>query len=521
MTQEKEPERRERPETKLPIDIDYAKFLPWLIDRRRIPKNWHVQLKSARALARTAYTETPSNLRGELGLPEDLPVHESLSYGTARTVLSKLTETDTPAGWGVEKDLLGRYKNVCQRAWATAVSAFEKGLVHLADDAQQLVRNADVHAPALRTEIARLNAEAADLARKEGPAIRTAAEARERYDALLASYELEGGTLGDFHALLLAFVQARVPSVLQEAAVAGRQLSDVLEYYGGFARLVAGGECAQVCGMLRRVVDADLETVVRVDVGASRGAVDAGGGGIDWGDGGIDWGIEVGESGADESAEGGGVAEEGGGGIDWDIEVEPAEGEKENSENGGADSEAVGGADGVTLADGNVREEYLNDLHELEAFLSRRAHELGRAGGSEMGVAQSLTSGMPADLREVTEERVCEMQERVQKAIHALSSQETKYLLSLHSNGRVFDRAAREIREKKLAAERLDAAIDTLREARRKVSERLAEESPKLKDLAGVTRQLLEETETTLSKLYQGRTVNILGEINNIFPPGS
>eukprot|EP00177_Eucheuma_denticulatum_P002257 GFKZ01004044.1.p1 GENE.GFKZ01004044.1~~GFKZ01004044.1.p1 ORF type:complete len:533 (+),score=100.50 GFKZ01004044.1:258-1856(+) len=523
----------------LPIDIDYAKFLPWLIDRRRVPRDWHTHLKSARSLLRHAINSTPPAARSTLKLTPPSPLTPPLSYFQVLDVLNALTAADAPPTWqaGAEKDLLGRYKGPTSRAWAAVVAAFEHKYAYLADCAQALTRNADVEAPAMKQAIARLQRDAAELVRRDAPAVRAAAEAKERFQVACAEFELPPDGDPDYYQLLEMEVDRRVPVLLREAVrcVKTDVFVEALAYYAGFSEYVRGdGSAGDLCPTVRKVMEGDIDELVR----SVRREVElaTGGDGVDWdiefsshepGSDAtpveIDWGIEIDASGVADITADAVQEEEGNGGeearespIDWNETADSLEG------SGGEELVDTGDVSSKppTLADPAFREMFLNDLIELDAFLAQRAAEATRFGDTDTGLIMQQATGTPNPIKAVDTQKIGALQEAVGMAMSAINSADTRRMLALQSDSKRLDRAARAILEKKHVAERSHAAIDVLRKRRSKAQEDLATELPKLAELEVVTRDIKRRTEVALSALYKGRTVNILGEINNIFPNG-
>lgn len=538
----KQDQKEHRQQPLQPIDIDYAKFLDWLIDRRRIPRNWHTLLKSARTLSRTAQSQTPSSLQIELNLPPS-ELHTNLHYHVVRETLTILTSSSPPKeAPAADKDLLSRYKSPLLRAWADAAAAFERSHIYLADAAQLLTHNANIEAPAIKADIALLNSDIADAGRREGPAIHAASEARNRFNDACHDFDLDPKT-ADFQQQLRATVERRVPCVLALAVEKAKQpqFNDAIEYYQQFAAFVAGRQDGAIlCPTARRVMKGDIAALTApgmakeelrpdfeeldwTEVSMIRAKSESSGS-VDNVE--IDWGIEVDTSGADASVSNDDMNDGSAGleeheklGIDWgdgEMKVEPIDWNKSTQPQ--SVQEETSCASCFTLADANTRERYLNDLLELETFLSQRDAEMRRTGESQVGIVvqQAVTSCESAPRAD--RDNVAQMWEGVKAAIREVNSEETRRLLALQAQPRRLERAARDVLEKKMVAERLEAAIDVLRKRRARSIDELAVLGPRLKELGVITRMVITETEKALEQLYQGRKVHILGEINNIFP---
>lgn len=432
--------------------------------------------------------------------------------------------------------MLGRYKAPTSRAWASVVAAFEHKYTYLADCAQLMTRNADVEAPALKDSISRLQREAAELVRREALAVRSAADARERFEAACAEFELATEGHPDYFQLLERAVDRKVPVLLQEAVgcVKRGAFGEAMACYALFAGYLRGdGVGGDLCITLRKVMEGDVEELVRpvsrdaglvagddrVDGYMSQVASHEAGSGVAPE---VEWGIEVEATGAADVTADSAQEEQGNDGavagdsrIDWNETVDSLDGNggMEHMDRGDASPEAL------TLADPAVREMFLNDLIELDAFLAQRASELSRLGDTDAGLIMQQAAGTPELIKAVDMLKIKPLQEAVEMAINAINSADTRRMLALQSDRNRLERAARAIIEKKNVAERTHAAIDVLRTRRSKAQEELAIELPKLAQIGVVTRDVKRRTEVALSALYKGRTVNILGEINNIFPP--
>lgn len=490
----------------LPIDIDYAKFLPWLQSRGHIPAKWHALLKIARAKYALALAATSE---------EDVERYSISSVPSYVGALRAVRALEGREG----RDLLGRCRGVA-RGWEVVVGAYEGKGVCLADMAGAMVRAVSVDGAALKEERLRLERSVADGARREGPAVRAAEEARARFVEMCAEFVGEGGGKGGFEAALERAVKVRAADVLRRAVEAGRVpgIGNALAYYDAFAAYVgAGGE---TCRVLRDVMAADKDEIVRPvakdEVAAvTRGTGEDDGGGIDWGamyaagnvpetiaqeDAAteIDWGIEVDATGAEAGEiEVEPTSAASGTGIDWGDTV--------------AEAEVVPAKDSPTLSDAGFRAEYLNDLIELHAFLSTRHAELTLGGDSAASLVLQQTNSGGASSRTAGE--VLEMVHAVRAAQDALSGPAARRVLGL-----VVTREARRLREAECAAERLERAVVALRERRKAASEVLRAVEAAWEALRLEVVEVRREAERAMEKIYKGREVCILGDIRSVFP---
>lgn len=524
----------------LPIDIDYAKFLDWLVDRRRVSKSWHASLKAARVLLRSAAD----------ALPEGSTFRAPTSYYELMSTLSQLEDKSKPPPFpgSRDTDMLNRYAHPSSRAWSSARSSYESGSAYLAEAAQTLVRAADVDAPAIQADMARLRETIAECARKEGPTTRAAADARDRFQNACEEMGVSHEPGVDFERAIRGAVEKEAPALLYQAVDAGKDTSvaDALAYYDDFVRYSCGSSVSAegveedsvgTFRVLKGVIAGDRDMLVAKVASSTFAAIDgdAKEDGVDWGslmesesgagasgDGaGIDWGIEIDSSGAAEGASGGGEPAEASGedvivssgAIDWgDLSGGPAI---------GAPAEEVVVTDPETstaLADSLTREAYRNDLLELKAFLMQRVSELSRSSDSQISLVLQQSNVVPESVRSVDKVDLEKMLSKVEYALDQIAGASARRILGLQSSNDAVERCARGLSEKMHSASRLEGSIVALANRKAVASEELRSLTPKFEALAMSSRTLIKLTEEKLTTLYKGRSVHILGEINVIFP---
>jgi CDK5 regulatory subunit-associated protein 3 len=532
------------------LDLDYAKLLDWLQDRRRIARGWHASLKAARVLLLTAADALPHT--------SPLAATPPTTYHPLVAVLNAIADSSVPPPFAGARDTdyLNRYSHPATRAWAAARSSYESGAAYLAEAAQTLVRSADVDAPALREEMARLRESIAECARKEGPTIRSAADAKVRFRAACNDRgvpDCVDGVRVDFEKALRAAVARDAPDVLQRAVEAGKEpiLADALSYYGNFSAYTCGSQVPRgstvqeaLCATLSEVIvggrDALMSPLPESEVASvcteefrhgegsidwnvvvtSTSAADAGGAEI----ANIDWGIEIDGAGAAacpdaEKTKGNvDVATDAslreGGGIDWGDVVESTKKEVTGS------YVSVDGAIAfhVTLADAATRESYSNDLLELRAFLVQRIAELSRGDDTQASLILQQSRAVPNAVRAIDRSRAEQMAAAVHCALESVAGTEARRVLGLQASTDEVARAARDLSDKLHAWIRAEGNIASLAARKAAAGDELRNLGAKFEVLAVETRELMRLTEMKLEEFYKGRKVHILGEINLTFP---
>jgi hypothetical protein len=167
---------------------------------------------------------------------------------------------------------------------------------------------------------------------------------------------------------------------------------------------------------------------------------------------------------------------------------------------------------GRALADREFRACVLDDLLELRAFLSQRAADTSRVSGE----SAALLSSAPAAIRARSDvQELRRLAAACEAPILALAEDGARRLLLLSASERFRARLASDL----LAASRLEAKLlahaDEARERQSETRRALRREARRAEASAKALGEVKLFAERTISAMYKGRTVHIIGEINN------
>jgi len=167
---------------------------------------------------------------------------------------------------------------------------------------------------------------------------------------------------------------------------------------------------------------------------------------------------------------------------------------------------------GRALADREFRACVLDDLLELRAFLSQRAADASRVSGE----SAALLSSAPAAIRARSDvHELRRLAAACEAPVLALAEDGARRLLLLSASERFRARLASDL----LAASRLEAKLlahaDEARERRSETRRALRREARRAEAAAKALGEVKLFAERTISAMYKGRTVHIIGEINN------
>ncbi|GAA6214606.1 CDK5 regulatory subunit-associated protein 3 isoform X2 [Lates japonicus] len=496
----------------LPIDIQTSKLLDWLLDRRHCNLKWQSAVKTIREKINAAIQD----------MPESEEIKQLLSgsyihYFHCLRIVEILKGTEASS-----KNIFGRYSSQRMKDWQEIVSLYEADNVYLAEVASLLSRNVSYEGPALRKQLAKAQQLQQELSRREVECQSSAADLRERYYAACKQYGITGENVPrELQALV-----KDLPAVLEEIGKDAAKLEEQIQLYTAFTNFVCEWSepvllmltfaqrkgnatfyewrTGKVPTVVERPVveDAPQDTVTEdtIDWGDFGKGTDTLGvnSGVTVEDG-IDWGISLEPNTEDVTA----------GGIDWgDSEAAPIE--IEIVDVGTDCPEGVArGEDALTLLENSQsRNQFIDELMELEVFLTQRVSEMGEEGDV---VSMSQFQLAPAVIQGQTREHVWEMLSEVQDLLGRLTSLRMQHLFMIQASPRYVERVSEVLRQKMKQADILVLKGATMAEKRQEALEEQSRLEPRVDLLAGCTRELQKLIEADISKRYHNRPVNLMG----------
>ena len=294
----------------LPIDVHYDKLIDWLVDRKKVSKDWRKKLAGVHAKLSELARELPGTLirAHGLGVPDSSLVDaegEPPRWDYFRAVLvrdrivagadlrgdadgreaeslARSAAADPERPYAADdsrrdanektRGLFGRLAGKA-KAWDDVVRAYEKDALHLTECGATMTRTTDHEVPFRRKESAKLAKQLGDAERRETENRRNAVAAKEKFARVRADvFGSEVGSEGDgrgrflsddetprneagFRALVDGLV-ARLDSVFDAAVAAARDdaVGDAAEHYARWTEWAHGER-------IRGVSDGDAVTV--------------------------------------------------------------------------------------------------------------------------------------------------------------------------------------------------------------------------------------------------------------------
>ncbi|XP_068610580.1 CDK5 regulatory subunit-associated protein 3 isoform X2 [Brachionichthys hirsutus] len=406
--------------------------------------------------------------------------------------------------------------------WQEIVSLYEADNVYLAEVASLLIRNVSYEGPALRKQLAKAQQLQQELSRREVECQSSGADLRERYYAACKQYGIRGENVTrELQALV-----KDLPAVLEEVGKDAAKLDELIQFYAAFTNFVCEWSepvlpmlafiqkrgnttfyewrTGNVPTVIERPVVEEQPDAVTNDM-------------IDWGNfgkatdmqnvtdditvkDGIDWGISL-EPDTEQDA--------GAGGIDWgDTEGSPIEIEIIDA---GTDCpEGVArGEDALSILESSQsRSQFIDELMELDAFLSQRVIEMAEEADV---VAMSQFQLAPSVIQGQSRQHIREMMSHVQSLQSRLTSLRMQHLFMIQASPRYVERVSEVLRQKMKQADILVLKGATMAEKRQEALEEQSRLEPRVDLLAGCTRELQKLIEADISQKYHKRPVNLMG----------
>lgn len=406
------------------------------------------------------------------------------------------------------------YGSQRMKDWQVVIKLYEKESMYLAEAAQILTRNITYEIPSLKKQITKfeqLSVESEkkilDLAKSENIL---------KSEHLLLCQQL--GIKGDKIRRELVQRLDELPKIYQRIASEIPSLNKAISLYSEFSgnenslellRHVASNGNTTVYQFLYSEeplsieepefkINLDLDEKVElagneIDFGAE---IDFGGDEPNLEVGDIDWGEPIAE--ADNSDP-----------IDFNISLEES---GIVVESGGQSGGIAKGDEAYTILDSpSYRDQFINDLMEIEAFLKMRLYELTTSDKSRMISMTNLDEFSGHDAKSISE-----MLSEVDVVLSQLTEQLIQHLHQVKHSPKYVDILAGKLQHKLLAVDKIKISVKVCQEKSVDYKKQAVALKPILDRVIDQTKILQEQIQNDISKRYKNRSVFLMGGINTL-----
>lgn len=484
-----------------PIDIHVSKLVDWLVQRRHCKRDWGENLASIRKKIRAALGDMPEN--EEI---KQLLVGSKLDYFKSKRIVEILRTTEANS-----KNIFGYYSSQRMKDWQDIVYLYEKDCVYLAEIATDLIRETNYEVPGIKKVLNKLSREKDDAEKERVNLLRKAQQFQVEHQKLAQSYGIVGVDVGQE----LEDKSQTLCTVMNEIVGLSKDLDEGLEYYRDFAKSTSKQDAGTFVTMLHYLIKHGNTTVYEWKNGEAPQSIEvktassnSNPSEIELVEDEIDFGEDLPSSESSSGFVHVANSDNGNGSTDETfIKVEEADSQMVC---GDSDKIARGDDAKLVLEFHRSRNQFLNNLFEIEAFFVQLASNLvDKDDRSSSFVIYSSSKTRQYDLNETN--RVLST---IRQIMSVMNTEKNKVLFQMNDSTSFVDSIKEKFAAKLKQASDCTIKADLLNDHIKSLEKQIRETEVHIKKCIASAKELQDKVESSLVELYNGRSINIMGCVN-------
>eukprot|EP01017_Pseudomicrothorax_dubius_P020867 TRINITY_DN2264_c0_g1_i1.p1 TRINITY_DN2264_c0_g1~~TRINITY_DN2264_c0_g1_i1.p1 ORF type:complete len:540 (+),score=155.07 TRINITY_DN2264_c0_g1_i1:25-1620(+) len=514
------------------IEIEFKRVNEWLLDRKKVPKDWNKRLKALHLkleqLLDSFQLDNPQ-IREYVTRNRD-----SFDFLCLRTLCDMLLRTDEAK----QKTLFGQYSSTLITQWLALRTLYQKDSLHIADMGRAMAQNTSFEIPALKRNIISNETAIHEIHMKVADARSNAKTAERDYE----NHCQRLGIKGESVAREVALLTSKLPELYADivSSLKNQEIGELIQYYKRFSKfsllgkdievplplleyfqkynddLVAlyqsrnqGKETEELLKQNERRYEkyAAIASEVPIDIEAlpmELPVIET----IEAGSGGIDWGITLEESSdnkkEDKPAENF---------TKWeDFIILDDEPKKDDNAKGG-ESQISAPTGDTLLADIEFRNLLIGEINELLYFIKHRIHESKQSDGNSL--FQVYAHSETGDIFDISEDKLKTWLKVVENPLNLLTSYKIRSLFIMKDSPKNRQRICDELMRYKTLARKQE---ENARALLRKIDDLESQNKTlraNLEEMTKHTTALKVAVEADMKTLIK-RDVVITGEVNKL-----
>jgi len=467
-----------------PIDIHCAKLLDWLVQHRHCKKDWGQNLASIRRKIKTAIKDMP-----ESDQIRELLLGSKLDYFKSKQIIDVLKTTEADS-----KNIFGYYSSQRMKDWQSIVQSYEKDYIFLAELATDLNRLTSYEVPAVRRTIQRLHKEKSDAEKERADLLRRSQQFRSDHARLAQTYGIKGVNV-------VAELQEQTNNLskfISEITELSAGLKEGLEFYRERTASNTKLETSSFLSTLKHVIDRGNttvyelkhnecpDTIERDDKPPGSSLSSGNASEVDLINDEIDFGDDVPSS-----------SESSSGFVHLDSTTEVTLVDENRIESESKDKVARGDDARTILEFRKTRNRFINDIYELEAFYRQLSYE--DQTESEKRFDKKDVQGILTIIREI---------------LDVFEKDKSRILFQMNDSPNLIESINQKFSERSKKSSESSMKAEQIQDKIRLIEEQIKENEIVLKKIIFAAKELQSRVENSISELYKGRPINIMGCVN-------